>query len=519
MAGISDLPPFALERFFARHEFTAKHLLCCSDCEPLRVRDLLVDGGGGAAGAGGKGRGDAREKQEQTKTSPSAAVDALLDVRLSYTETRGDPELRAAIAKHVYGRVRRPLDPHHEVLTVVPQEGILLATAALQLKRGEVVVATRPGYQSLYANAASCGARVLAWQCRKRSAAESCDLPVHAFDADDLERLVRPTVDAWRAAAAGSSTPPPPLLRAVFVNFISHNPTGFLASDALWLRVRDVLREASDAQRRGCEALRLPPPPPVVLFSDEMYAHMEPWRDGAADAAIPRITTALDMDDDDDDDDKAAGSPPPTVAVVVLCGLSKSWGCPGLRLGWLASRSHRALLDRAAEIKDYTTICAPGPCERLGLAAVEATATLTARSRGRVARNASRARAFFHRWGELFEWPGAPQAGPICFPAARPKLLTLVGASDVGELCDRLVEESGVLLLPATVYDDDDDEGEDGVAAASALLEGRFRFGLGRDEQLFEEGLRALDGWLLKRFLTPAAGGEGEGADGVGGGV
>lgn len=30
-AAAASLPPFALERFFARWEFKAKHLLCCSD--------------------------------------------------------------------------------------------------------------------------------------------------------------------------------------------------------------------------------------------------------------------------------------------------------------------------------------------------------------------------------------------------------------------------------------------------------------------------------------------------------
>ncbi|MDD4256036.1 MAG: hypothetical protein PHP59_11770 [Methanofollis sp.] len=45
-----QLRDFALERFFAQHEFTAPHLLCTSDCESvsvaavaLRHRDALVE--------------------------------------------------------------------------------------------------------------------------------------------------------------------------------------------------------------------------------------------------------------------------------------------------------------------------------------------------------------------------------------------------------------------------------------------------------------------------------------------
>ena len=37
----TPLPAFKLERFFAEYEFVAPHLLCCSDCEPLAMADLL----------------------------------------------------------------------------------------------------------------------------------------------------------------------------------------------------------------------------------------------------------------------------------------------------------------------------------------------------------------------------------------------------------------------------------------------------------------------------------------------
>ena len=36
-----DLPAFKLERFFAEYEFVAPHLLCCSDCEPLAMSEVL----------------------------------------------------------------------------------------------------------------------------------------------------------------------------------------------------------------------------------------------------------------------------------------------------------------------------------------------------------------------------------------------------------------------------------------------------------------------------------------------
>jgi hypothetical protein len=33
--------PFKLERYFARHEFSAPYLLCCSDMEPLKMSEVL----------------------------------------------------------------------------------------------------------------------------------------------------------------------------------------------------------------------------------------------------------------------------------------------------------------------------------------------------------------------------------------------------------------------------------------------------------------------------------------------
>ena len=46
---------------------------------------------------------------------------------------------------------------------------------------------------------------------------------------------------------------------------------------------------------------------------------------------------------------------------VSLGVTSKSYGLPGLRIGWVVTRN-TALLARMAALKDYTTICSSGPC-------------------------------------------------------------------------------------------------------------------------------------------------------------
>ncbi|HEX3370324.1 MAG TPA: aminotransferase class I/II-fold pyridoxal phosphate-dependent enzyme, partial [Candidatus Cybelea sp.] len=66
------LRPFALERFFARYEFTTRYLLCSSDPESMPVSELLA--------------------------LESGADRRLAELRLGYIDSRGTPELRDAIA-------------------------------------------------------------------------------------------------------------------------------------------------------------------------------------------------------------------------------------------------------------------------------------------------------------------------------------------------------------------------------------------------------------------------------------
>ena len=72
------IAPFATEQYFARYEFSTPYLLGASDCETLTTGELLRLAGQDAA--------------------------VLLEQRLSYTESQGDPALRAAIAA-LYERV------------------------------------------------------------------------------------------------------------------------------------------------------------------------------------------------------------------------------------------------------------------------------------------------------------------------------------------------------------------------------------------------------------------------------
>jgi aspartate/methionine/tyrosine aminotransferase len=238
-------------------------------------------------------------------------------------------------------------------------------------------------------------------------------------------------VDAVRAALRPSTT-------AVLVN-VPNNPTGALPDQATWQALAELCDEAG-----------------VRLVSDEVYRGIEldPAR------TLPQ----------------AADLSPAAVSVNVM---SKAYGLPGLRVGWVACRDH-ALLEALERHKHYTSICDAGPSEFLATVALRARDRVLARTRGIVAENLPVFDAFFARHPDLFSWEH-PDGGCVAFPR-------YLGADGVEAFCTRLVETEGVLLLPASIY-------------ASELAEvpaDRFRIGVGRRDP--GPALEALD-----RFLSTSS--------------
>ena len=125
--------------------------------------------------------------------------------------------------------------------------------------------------------------------------------------------------------------------------------------------------------------------------------------------------------------------------------MSKSFAMPGLRIGWVATRD-RELLARLAAFKDYTTICASAPAEILATIGLRARDLVLARNRAIVAANMALLDAFFDRWAGTFEWV-RPRGGSIGFPR-------LIGDHPIDAFAEDLVRETGVLIMPGTVFAD-----------------------------------------------------------------
>lgn len=157
--------------------------------------------------------------------------------------------------------------------------------------------------------------------------------------------------------------------------------------------------------------------------------------------------------------------------------MSKSYGLPGLRIGWIACQDH-AVLARMERMKHYLSICNSGPSERLALIALKNRDALLARNCAIVDENLPKWEAFFARHPELFDWQ-APDGSCMAYPRYK-------GAEGVDAFARDLVEQAGVLVLPSTIYSSD----------LGPAPSDRFRIGLGRYG--LDEGLAALEAHVMR---------------------
>lgn len=163
------LNPFRLERYFAKHEFSAPYILCASDCESLAMEELLA--------------------------MEAGARDHFFSLWLGYTESLGHPELRQAIAA-LYEQVMAG-----QVLVHAGAEEAIFNFMNVALEPGDHLIVHAPCYQSLGDVARGIGAEVTEWRADLNNG--------WRLDLEDLKRSL-----------TGRT-------RVVVVN-LPHNPTGFL---------------------------------------------------------------------------------------------------------------------------------------------------------------------------------------------------------------------------------------------------------------------------------------------------
>ena len=338
--------PFAMERFQSTWEHQVRFNLSESGVHPLSVRELMGDG---------------------------AALEAMLDQPLIYTQTNGTEALRRAIAALYPGATAS----HLQVTNGGAEANFLAAWHLVQ--PGDEVVILVPTYMQTHGLVRAFGGVVREWPL-----VEDHAVGRWRPDLDRLASLVSP-----RTRAVVLCTP--------------NNPTGARLTAA------ELDAVAAIAERHGC-----------WIVSDEIYRGAE--IDGET---SPSMWGRGDR-------------------VIVTSGLSKAYGLPGLRVGWVASTPEMA--ETLWTYHDYTTIAPGALSDRLAQTALapDTRARLLGRTRQVIAANLPRVEAWLAAHGDRFTWI-RPEAGAIVYARyAHPINSTA--------LVTRLREDESVLVVPGDQF-------------------------------------------------------------------
>ncbi|MDH3990720.1 MAG: aminotransferase class I/II-fold pyridoxal phosphate-dependent enzyme, partial [Gammaproteobacteria bacterium] len=179
-----------------------------------------------------------------------------------------------------------------------------------------------------------------------------CEVTGLALDPDDNWEL---DIAALREAIR-------PNTRIISIN-CPHNPTGKVFSHQALEQIIAIARETG-----------------IYVFSDEVYRLLE----RSDEIRLPQVADIYERG-------------------LSLNVMSKAYGLPGLRIGWIATRD-REVLSRMERVKHYLSICNSGPSEVLALIALNASDYILKRNRGIIDDNLKLLNAFFADYPKLFEW-------------------------------------------------------------------------------------------------------------------
>ena len=229
------------------------------------------------------------------------------------------------------------------------------------------------------------------------------------FDLDDLRSLV-----SARTKLIVINTP--------------HNPTGAVLSPADLRAVYDLAEEVG-----------------ATVLSDEAYRWLElPGGEPLA----PPVRNLGDRG-------------------ISVGTVSKPFGVPGLRVGWIAAPAE--IIEQCWAMRDFISLSPGGLNDALALLAIEHREQLATRTRNIVQRNLDTAEAWFARNTDLVGW--TPPAGGL--------LAMLRYSLDLPsfELANRLAEEYSVMLAPGAAFG----------------YEWYLRIGLGARPELFAASLEQTE--------------------------
>jgi aspartate/methionine/tyrosine aminotransferase len=221
-----------------------------------------------------------------------------------------------------------------------------------------------------------------------------------------------------------------------------NNPTGAVLSDAAMKRIVD-----------RCDSVG------AYLISDEVYL--------GAEISRPRTKSFWGM------------SP----RVIVTSGLSKAYGIPGVRIGWIVGP--KEFIAECWTQHDYVTICPNKMSDEIARVAVMNRDRCYTRAGELLNANLKIAREWVASFEGFLEWR-EPEAGAIALVKYH---------SDIpsAELCERMRVQQSTLVVPGSYLG----------------LEGYLRIWLGAKEEYLREGLRRIGVELKKESGKRVATGRG----------
>ena len=309
-----QLPDFKLERYFAKYEFNAPYLLCCSDCQSFSLKEIL-------------------------SLEPQETKDRFENLWLGYTEAQGSKTLRERIAG-LYQNINS-----EEVLVHAGAEEAIFNFMNVFFNPGDHVIVQFPCYQSLIEIVQGIGCQVTKWELKQEKNNWTIDM-------DFLKNSIRKNT------------------KAIIIN-TPHNPTGFTFTKT------DLETIIGLAQEHN-----------ITLFCDEVYKYLEydsknrtPW--------------ICDLDQ----------------KAVSLGVMSKSFGLPGLRIGWIATKN-KEVYRKMASFKDYTSICNSAPSEFLAEIALKHKEKILKRNLGIIQENLSLLEEFLQKMN-IYLIGSVPKEDPL----------------------------------------------------------------------------------------------------------
>jgi aspartate/methionine/tyrosine aminotransferase len=230
-----------------------------------------------------------------------------------------------------------------------------------------------------------------------------------------------------------------PNTKLISINF-PHNPTGKIIKPHVLNALVALCR------RHG-----------IWLFSDEVYRLLGPDEN----SHLPPVADIYERG-------------------LSLNVMSKAYGLPGLRIGWIAC-GDRTVLARMERMKHYLSICNAAPSEFLAQVALKHAERILARNNTLIRNNLALLDEFFADYPDLFVWSPS-DGGCVGYPR-------YIGPGSVDDFTTTLVEQAGVLLLPSGLYRSD----------LGPTPDDRFRIGFGRAN--LAEGLAAFRAHLTRNAV------------------